>query len=203
MARNSTHGKKRQKLEVEHNTHKLGNMEIKGCRVQQFSMRIKMKYISFSDQKIIETSVCLFLCLFQHGYFPGDDIKIVKHHNTIGGFYNHILNALGYLTDCGRNNSIFTGDKGRQVDFSEWSVHGHTIKVYDYFTAVEAIQDIIDQGEGSSPCNPVAWDSGSKKYLSHYFLFYSVAEKHEIEVVETVLPPDDSGDKTVVDYTKV
>lgn len=113
------------------------------------------------------------------------------------------MNALGYLTDCGRNNNIFTGDEDRQVDFSEWSVHGHSLKVDDYWTAVEAIQDIIDQGEGSSPCNPVAWGTEGNKSLSHYFLFYSVAEKHEIEVVETTDRPDNSDDKTVVDYRKV
>lgn len=127
----------------------------------------------------------------------------MKHHNTIGAFYNHILNALDYLTDCGKNNSIFKGDMNRQVDFGEWSVHGHTIKVYDYFTAVEAIEKIIEQGEGSSPCNPVAWDTGSGKDLSHYFLFYSVAEKHEIQVVLTDTSPDGSEDDSVIDYTEV
>ena len=91
----------------------------------------------------------------------------------------------------------------RQVDFGEWSVHGHTIKVYDYFTAVEAIEKIIEQGEGSSPCNPVAWDTGSRKDLSHYFLFYSVAEKHEIQVVLTDTSPDGSEDDSVIDYTEV
>ena len=91
----------------------------------------------------------------------------------------------------------------RQVDFGEWSVHGHTIKVYDYFTAVEAIEKIIEQGEGSSPCNPVAWDTGSGKDLSHYFLFYSVAEKHEIQVVLTDTSPDGSEDDSVIDYTEV
>lgn len=140
-------------------------------------------------------------------YFPGDDTrKIVWHHNTIGGFYNHILNALGNLTECGRNNSIFTGDPNRQVDFRHWSVHGHTLAVNNYFTAVEAIQDIIEQGEGSSPCNPVAWDTGKKKDLSHYFLFYSVAEKHEIQVAEATSPPDDNDDDAaddVVDFSKL
>lgn len=140
-------------------------------------------------------------------YFPGDDTrKIVRHHNTIAGFYNHILNALGNLTECGRNNSIFTGDPNRQVDFQHWSVHGHTLAVHNYFTAVEAIQDIIEQGEGSSPCNPVAWDTGKKKDLSHYFLFYSVAEKHEIQVAEATSPPDDNDDAAtddVVDFTKL
>ena len=91
----------------------------------------------------------------------------------------------------------------RQVDFGEWSVHGHTIKVYDYFTAVEAIEKIIEQGEGSSPCNPVAWDTGSGKDLSHYFLFYSVAEKHEIQVVLTDTSPDGGEDDSVIDYTEV
>ena len=144
-------------------------------------------------------------CTKRRGYFPGDDTRIVKHHNTIGGFYNHILNALGNLTDCGKNNSIFTGDPSKQVDVQHWSVHGHTIKVHNYYTAVEAIQEIVEQGEGSSPCNPVAWDTGRRKDLSHYFLFYSVAEKHEIQVVETVSPPDDSSDSDddVVDFTKV
>ena len=84
-------------------------------------------------------------------------------------------------------------------------MHGHTLKVYDYYTAVDAIRDIVEQGEGSSPCNPVAWDTGKKKDLSHYFLFYSVAEKHEIQVVGSVEPPDgnDADDDDVVDLTKV
>ncbi len=145
-------------------------------------------------------------CKKPHERFPGDDTKtIVKHHNTIGSFYNHILNALGNLTDCGKNNSIFTGDPSKQVDVQHWSVHGHSMKVYDYFTAVEAIQDLVEQGEGSSPCNPVAWETGEKKDLSHYFLFYSIVKKHEIQVVEAVSPLDrnDTDDDSVVDFAEV
>ena len=144
-----------------------------------------------------------FSVCFQRGYFPGDIQKLTKHHYSIGGFYNHILNALGYLTDCGTDNSIFTGDKSRQVDYNGWSVHGHTIKVYDYHTAVEAIQDIIEEGEGSSPCNPVAWNSKSQKALSHYFLLYSVVENHEINVVEQEMPTDRNNDDSVVDFLQV
>ena len=127
----------------------------------------------------------------------------MKHDNTIGAFYNHIFNALSNLTDCGKNNSIFTGNRSRQVNLSGWSVHGHTIEVHNYLTAVDAIKEIIEQGEGSSPCNPVAWDTGSKKDLSHYFMFYSVAEKHEINVVETNASLDGSEDDGVTDYIKV
>ena len=139
----------------------------------------------------------------QHEHFPGDHMKIVKHDKTRQGcFYNHSLNALDYLTDCGKNNSIFTGNKSKRVDFSEWSVRGHTIKVYDYFTAVEATEDVIDQGESSSLNNAVAWDTGSKEDLSHYFMFYSVSEKHKIQMVEKT-PPRDSDDDIVVGYSKV
>ena len=131
-------------------------------------------------------------------------MTIARNHNTIGAFYNHILNALSNLTDCGKDNSIFTGDPNKQVDFHHWSVHGRSLKVTDFFTAVEAIRDIVEQGEGSSPCNPIAWDTGKIKDLSHYFLFYSVAEKHEIRVVESKSSPgENNADDSVVDFTKV
>ncbi|XP_078360554.1 uncharacterized protein LOC144644874 [Oculina patagonica] len=146
------------------------------------------------------------LAVQPQGSFPGDDTRaMVKNHNTIGGFYNEILNTLGNLTEYGRNNSIFTGDQSKQVDTKDWSVHGHTLKVYDYLTAVEAIQDIVEQGEGSSPCNPAFWNKENREDLSHYFLFYSIAEKHEIQVVETGSPPDENevDDDSVVDYTKL
>lgn len=115
----------------------------------------------------------------------------MKHHNTIGAFYYHIFNALSNLIDCGKNNSIFTGNRSRQVNLSGWSVHGHTIEVHNYLTAVDAIKEIIEQGEGSSPCNPVARDTGSKKDLSHYF----------IVIINASL--DGSKDEGVTDYIKV
>ena len=131
---------------------------------------------------------------------------IVKNNNTIGGFYIHILNALGNLTNCGRNNSIFTGNVGRQVNVKHWSVHGHSLEVHDYISAVEAIQLIVDQGEGSSPCNPVAWNEENEKSLSHYFLFHSVAERREIKVFNNTKNHNfhkDGDDQPLLDYDEV
>lgn len=144
--------------------------------------------------------------LQQRRHFPRDDRVIVKNNNTIGGFYIHILNALGNLTNCGRNNSIFTGDPSRQVNVKHWSVHGHSLEVYDYFSAVEAIQLIMEQGEGSSPCNPVAWNEENEKSLSHYFLFHSVAERREIKVFNKTknhILHMDGDDQLVLDYNEV
>ena len=127
----------------------------------------------------------------------------MKHHNTIVGFFMHILNALGKLTDCGRDNSIFTGDPSLQDDFKKYSVHYQGMKVTDYYTAVEAIRLIVDQGEGSSPCNPLAWSFYGTEQLSHYFLFYSVVENHELQVVNSTTPPDNNYGELVLDYSKV
>ena len=116
------------------------------------------------------------------------------------------MDTLRNLTDYGKDNSIFTGDQNKQVDSQDWSVHGHTFKVYDYSTAVQAIQDIVEQGEGSSACNPVFWNKGKIEDLSHYFLFYSIAEKHEIQVFESASPPhdnNDADDESAMDYSEV
>jgi hypothetical protein len=132
--------------------------------------------------------------------FPNDQFLYEKHHNTIGGVYNHILNTLGYLTHCGKNNSIFTGDPARQVDYV--SVHGYSLSVTGFASAVEAIKLIIEQGEGSSPCNPVAWSNGTVRDLSHYFLFYSIAEKRQI-LVKSQQEESGSVLDTVLDFSKV
>lgn len=139
----------------------------------------------------------------KQGPYPSDDLKIVKHHNTIGGFYMHILHALGNLTDCGLNHSIFTGNESLQVDFRKYSVHHDGMKVTNYSTAVEAIRKIVDQGEGSSVCNPLAWSYYGEKQLSHYFLFYSVVEKRELQVVNSTKPPDNHQGEIVLDYSKM
>lgn len=60
----------------------------------------------------------------------------------------------------------------------------HNISVYDYHSAVDAIYTVIDQGEGSNPCNPITRNELGKKDLSHYFLFQSIVEERGIQVVK-------------------
>ena len=66
-------------------------------------------------------------------------------------------------------------------------------EVTDLTTALAAIDEIVEGGEGSSPCNPYNFYEG-KAQLSHYFLFKCVAEKHQLRVhlnPPTVAPPKD------------
>ena len=105
-----------------------------------------------------------------------------KHYNTIGEFYQHILHALTFLAKNGTNRTIFSGDVSKQLWFDfPFGSRGKLIKVTDLTSARQAIEEIIREGEGCSPCNPFDWknDNGD---LSHYFLFKSIVEAHEIHV---------------------
>lgn len=63
-------------------------------------------------------------------------------------------------------------------------MHGRSFKVTDFDSAVRAIGTIIEQGEGSSLCNPMFWSNGTVNDLSHYYLFSSIVEKRQIKVMD-------------------
>lgn len=111
-----------------------------------------------------------------------DETVFHKHYNTIGEFYEYILDAFAFLTQNGTNQTIFSGNDSRQLWFNfSFGRYGKLIKITDFKSAKEAIQEIIREGEGSSPCNPLDW-SNETGDLSHYFLFKSIVEQHKINV---------------------
>ena len=86
------------------------------------------------------------------------------------------------MTNKGSNNTIFSGDRSKQLSFDfHFGRYGRLIAVTDFESAKQAIQEIIAEGEGSSPCNPLDW-SNNKGDLSHYFLFKSIVERHKITI---------------------
>lgn len=136
-----------------------------------------------------------------HSY-PGEPRKPIfhKHYNTIGEFYKHILDALTVLTNNGKNQTIFSGDVSKQLssDF-KFGRYGTLFAVTDFKSAKRAIKQIIAEGEGSSPCNPLDW-SNDKGDLSHYFLFKSIVERHQINVYNV---SNDSNDGRSMHFFKV
>lgn len=127
-----------------------------------------------------------------HSY-PGKRGKPIfhKHYNTIGEFYEHIVDALTFLTNNGTNQAIFSGNKSKQLSFDfHFGRYGRLFAVTDFKSAKRAIKEIIAEGEGSSPCNPLDW-SDNKGDLSHYFLFKSIVERHQITVYKV---SNDSND---------
>jgi len=96
---------------------------------------------------------------------------------TIGEFYQKIIDLLEKLA---RENeaALFTGDPTWQVDASYyWSGGGSITRVFDLGTAKEALQLVIDQGEG-------AWEAAAGKRMmnadshfdmGHYYRFNQIA----------------------------
>ena len=101
---------------------------------------------------------------------PENDVN--TNHNTIGELYMAVIFVLAKLTNCGRDNSIFTPAR-KQLEF------GPLVKVIDFETALKGIQMIVEQGEGASPCNPL--QSNDSKTISHYFHFSSIVHKRAVK----------------------
>ncbi|XP_028403095.1 uncharacterized protein LOC114525846 [Dendronephthya gigantea] len=121
--------------------------------------------------------------LYNDAVKKNEDIR--TNHNTVGGLYTTILIVMaklecdGVLTFNGTKPQLeIGGERGKEV-----------IKIHDFGTAMQAIKNIIEEGEGSSPCNPL--DESTD--LSHYYKFASIANKRHLKTIEK-----DSKNKSTV-----
>ena len=108
--------------------------------------------------------------------------------------------SMRHLNECFVCGCV-AGSESKQIDghgayFANAKYgHGKLLKVKNLETALGAIQEIVAQGEGSSPCNPIAVELDHGRDLSHYFLFQSIVEGAYVNVSHTVhseaLPSDE------------
>jgi hypothetical protein len=94
----------------------------------------------------------------------------VEHYPyTIGWFYGEVAKLLAKLGAC----DIFTGDPARQVTPAAWpQAPGRLYQVTDAASALLAIHEIVEQGEGTSADDPI----GVGDELAHYFRFQEIVE---------------------------
>ncbi|CAH1241150.1 Hypp6320 [Branchiostoma lanceolatum] len=94
--------------------------------------------------------------------------------DTIGGIYVH--KVLCPMIDLYNSGSLtFNPDTTKQ--------YPKPFKVTDLCTAILAIQEIVDEGEGGDPCDPFYTGTSNKTELSHYYKFAQIA--HGKTLVET------------------
>lgn len=158
---------------------------IQGGDQSHHGIKVTGKYTSDEDTALKRTGkkcdITPLVDILSGPTYP-DEPAYRKHYNTIGEFYEYILDAFSFLTQNGTNQTIFSGNESSQLFFNfSFGRYGKLIKVTDFKSAKEAIQEIIREGEGSSPCNPLDW-SNKTGDLSHYFLFKSIVEQHKINV---------------------
>ena len=96
----------------------------------------------------------------------------IKHPFTIGWFYDQITAALEQLSASGK---IKFGNEDRQV--KDWSGPGKLYVIRNLKDAKDAINEIKNQGEGRSPCDP---DDGDQE-LAHYYKFAEIVAGHHLE----------------------
>ena len=100
-------------------------------------------------------------------------------YDTIGQFYEALQLVMVELERQAKPNTIFTGDPARQIQphHAYYGGGGEVIAVEGLKAALEALEEITDQGEGL----PHDIHDGDEKFgdeqeLAHYFRFMQIAE---------------------------
>ncbi len=126
------------------------------------------------------------------------------NYKTIGQFYNAIKHALYYF-DFITPGGIFTGNKTRQVTSHHYyGGGGKLIPIFGLADAIEAINEIIGQGEGmnSSIIDPDHKFFDEEVEYAHYFRFNEVMmERRYLPIDSPHNPP--SGQPVQVNWDDV
>ena len=114
-----------------------------------------------------------------------DEIDVTKeifdYKASIAAFYTHLLLTFARLTNCGADESIFTGKRELQLTTDGYHYgNGKMIEVNDYVSAVTAIKMVIEEGEGTSDCDPIVHYFDASDDLSHYKMFETITKGYQI-----------------------
>ena len=104
------------------------------------------------------------------------------YKKNIAAFYTHVLVVIARLTNCGADDTIFTGKRELQLTTDNYNYgNGKLIEVNDYVSAVTAIKMIIEEGEGTSDCDPTVHYFDQSDDISHYNMFETIIKGHRIK----------------------
>ncbi|POX62858.1 hypothetical protein C3492_14375 [Streptomyces sp. Ru62] len=102
------------------------------------------------------------------------------NYETIGQFYDAIEKGLRRLCAELGEDQVFTGDPARQVAGGPFAhTAGHLNPVTDLSSALAALEEIVEQGEGAARAD--VWDGDmdlfhpETKAVSHYYRFQELA----------------------------
>ena len=115
--------------------------------------------------------------------------------NTIGQFYSSIAQCINTLGDGIFNRST----SNMQIQWPWPTKIGRVFTVTDVSSAIQGINEIIEQGEGASPYDPTQGDTSS---LAHFYKFEEiVCQKKLVKTIEGNYAYD--GDDIVLDESGV
>src|SRR5262249_45358992 len=96
-------------------------------------------------------------------------------YETIGQFYDAIRAGLCALcADLGEQH-VFAGDAARQISVAPFPGGGRIIAIHDLATALTALEEIVEQGEGCAHVEVWAGDHDDmhpdREQVAHYYRF--------------------------------
>lgn len=127
-------------------------------------------------------------------------------YHTIGQFYAAIAEGLKFLCQQVGESTVFCGNPKNQIDKGQFYGSGHLVVVHDLESALRAIAEIKEQGEGIGhgvfDDDKVVLGDGDGHEPAHYFRF------NEIRIGRRYVPGDTprsgpSGQAITTDYGAV
>ena len=149
----------------------------------------------------------------QFAAIEAPDFEIDSHASndnpgTIGAFYQNVAHALIRLCPDGKSEKkIFSGDPRRQIhpDQYYYGAGGKAIVVSNLATALEAIEEISEQGEGRKKLSILSGNEakfGQPKETAHYYRFRQIIAERKYRKADNILG-DPQGDILLVDWLDV
>jgi CDGSH-type Zn-finger protein/uncharacterized Fe-S cluster protein YjdI len=138
----------------------------------------------------------------EHDGLPEDD-----HFETIGQFYEAIEEALTRLSAELGEEALFSGDPARQVtDDLYYGGSGRIIAVTGLASAIAALEEIVEQGEGLQ--HQEIWDGDrdmfhpEREEVAHYFRFNELYVGRRYQLGDTP-QSGPTGEEFAVDWDSV
>jgi hypothetical protein len=113
-------------------------------------------------------------------------------HDSIGAFYDAIVEALQKLVAERGEAAVFSGDRALQVGPEQYYGSGGAVRrVHGLDEARKAIEEIVEQGEGEAlpPLDPEE-KFDAEGDLAHYYRFYELRARRRFR------PDDEPGNPT-------
>jgi hypothetical protein len=138
----------------------------------------------------------------------GDAPPEAERYDTIGQFYRALEDGVRSLCAEMGETRLFCGDPARQItpDVFDYTGSGRIIPVFDLASALAAIEEIEEQGEGLKHAE--VWDGDrdmfhpSRDEVAHYFRFVEIREARWFRRGDTP-SSGPTGDRFDVDWSAV
>jgi Ferritin-like len=143
-----------------------------------------------------EDALCTFLSIENPSYLDRAPLKpaagaakpriMSLGYETIGDFYDAVERALVELVLEHGEEQVFIGDHGLQIGPEHYYASGgHAIKVHELSDAIDALEQIVEQGEGKITQPPSGEKFDPERDLAHFYRFNELATGRRYKVDDT------------------